>query len=155
MMKPKEIGKLLASLLICQLAGGIGSLFTASKIPTWYATLAKPSFNPPNWIFGPMWITLYVLMGISFYLVWSKKISKKEAWLFGIQLSLNSLWPILFFGLESPMLGLACIILLLISIALTMIAFYKRSKASAYLLVPYILWVSFASSLNLMIMILN
>ncbi len=155
----KNIVKLVISIVLCQLAGIIGSVFTVSSIPTWYATLNKPSFNPPNWIFSPVWITLYLLMGISLYLVWSDKIKskyKKKAFVFfGIQLVLNSLWSIIFFGLQVPFYSFIEIILLWFFILMSIIYFYRISKLASYMLVPYILWVSFAAVLNFFIFVLN
>jgi tryptophan-rich sensory protein len=154
-----EIIKVLASILFCALAGIIGSIFTMPNIPTWYATLHKPFFSPPNWLFGPAWTTLYVLMGISFYFVIKKGISKIEvkdaAIYFIFQLLLNALWSFLFFGLKSPFVGVVCIVFLWLSIVATMIKFKKISEPAFWLLVPYILWVSFASVLNLAVWILN
>ncbi len=151
--------KLAASIGVCLLAGAIGGLFTSSSIPTWYAALNKPAFNPPNWIFGPVWTLLYVLMGVSLFLVWQKGLKNKKAktavTIFGIQLALNVLWSILFFGLKSPILGLIEIIILWAFILLSIIKFSKISKTAAWLLLPYILWVSFAAVLNLAIFLLN
>lgn len=158
-MKIKNIPLLLYSLIICQLAGIIGSFFTSSSIPTWYAALEKPSFNPPNWVFAPVWTTLFVLMGISLYLIWNKGLKAKEVktalTFFGIQLALNVLWSIIFFGLKSPLYAFVEIIILWIAILLTILKFYKISKVAAYLLIPYILWVSFAAVLNFLIFTLN
>jgi tryptophan-rich sensory protein len=148
--------RLISSIIICQLAGIIGSIFTVSSVSSWYATLNKPFFNPPSWVFGPVWTLLYLLMGISLYLIWNnKKRTKKALLIFGIQLILNSLWSILFFGLQSPLLAFIEIIFLWSAILLSIIYFYRISKVAAYLLVPYILWVSFAAILNLSIFILN
>lgn len=154
--------KLIISIVASLLAGVIGSGFTSSSIPTWYALLNKPAFNPPNWIFGPVWTTLYILMGISLYLIWNskksntnKKYYKIGIKLFILQLVLNALWSILFFGLQSPFFALLEIILLWISILMTMYYFSKISKTAMYLLVPYLLWVSFASILNLAIYLIN
>ena len=155
----KNFVKLIISIAICQLAGIIGSVFTAYSIPTWYASLVKPSFNPPNWIFSPVWITLYLLMGISLYIIWLSKAKpkyKKAAFtFFGLQLLLNALWSIIFFGLQAPFYAFIEIILLWISILITICFFYKISRPAAYLLVPYILWVSFAAVLNFFIFLLN
>jgi len=151
--------KLVASIVICQLAGIIGSFFTVSSVNTWYVELAKPSFNPPSWVFSPVWITLFVLMGISLYLVWDKGIKSKQSkiaiTIFGVQLALNTLWSILFFGLKSPLSAFVEIVFLWIAILLTIIYFYKISKPAAYLLIPYILWVSFAAVLNFSLFYLN
>ncbi|MFH1649871.1 MAG: TspO/MBR family protein [Candidatus Woesearchaeota archaeon] len=151
--------KLIASILICQLAGFIGSFFTITAINSWYSTLVKPSFNPPNWLFGPVWTLLYLLMGISLYLLWVKGFKTKQGKLaltfFVIQLVLNTLWSILFFGLQNPMIAFVEIIVLWVSILLTIVFVYRVSNASAYLLVPYVLWVSFAAVLNYAIYALN
>lgn len=149
--------KLLSSIGFCQVAGAIGSIFTASAIPFWYASLAKPFFNPPAWVFAPAWITLYSLMGISLYLVWiSKTKLKREAIkIFTLQLVFNSLWSIIFFGLRLPAIAFIEIIILWFLILATIIKFYKINKISAYLLIPYILWTSFASLLNFSIWVLN
>ena len=137
------------------LASAIGGLFTASSVSTWYVELNKPVFNPPSWIFGPVWTLLYLLIGISLYLVWIKKDDVRAFFVFGIQLFLNALWSILFFGLKLPLYAFIEIILLWIAILMTIIYFYRINKTSAYLLVPYILWVSFAAVLNFSIFILN
>ena len=141
------------------LAGLIGSFATSPSIPTWYASLNKPSFNPPNWLFGPAWTLLYVLMGTAAYLIWQKGWEKREvklaSSLFIAQLLLNSLWSILFFGLKSPFLALIEIVVLWFAILLTIISFFRLSPAAGWLMVPYIIWVSFASILNYFILILN
>ena len=149
----KNLIKLLISIIICQLAGGIGSIFTSSSVKTWYLTISKPSFNPPNWVFAPAWTTLFLLMGISLFLVWRK--GKRGLPIFFIQLFFNILWSVMFFGLKSPLLGLIVIIILWILILLTIIKFFKISKPAGWLLIPYILWVSFATILNFSIFILN
>lgn len=158
-MKINSFFKLIISISVTEIAGIIGSIFTISSIPTWYATLEKPVLNPPNWIFGPVWTILYALMGIALFLIWKKGLDrkgvKKSLYVFGIHLVLNTLWSIVFFGLQSPGLALLNIILLLGSIVLTMVLFYKISKAAMWLLVPYIIWVSFATYLNFSIWILN
>ena len=155
--KNRAWGKLLVALIVCQLAGAIGSIFTASKIPSWYAGLVRPVFSPPNWIFGPVWTTLYLLMGFALYIVWTSESPKKKTALtvFGIQLFLNALWSFLFFGLQNPFFAFLEIILLWVSILLSMIFFYPIAKKAMWLLVPYILWVSFASVLNFAIWQLN
>jgi len=159
MNKKIRIFKLITSILICQGVGAIGALFTSPAISTWYATIQKPSFNPPSWIFAPVWTFLFLLMGISLYLVWSKgwkdKKIKTAISIFGVQLALNTLWSLLFFPLQSPLYAFIEIIILWAAILMTINAFYKISKLAAYLLVPYILWVSFAAVLNFAIMILN
>jgi tryptophan-rich sensory protein len=119
--------------------------------------LNKPSFSPPNYLFAPVWTALYILMGIALYLVWINgyKKHKKAIIVFGIQLGLNLLWSILFFGMRNPLLAFIEILLLWSFIVYTIILFYKTSKTAAYLLTPYILWVSFASVLNFFIFYLN
>lgn len=155
----KDFPKLVISVMTCELVGILGTPFTISAISTWYIFLNKPPFSPPNWIFGPVWTLLYFLMAVSAFLIWRKgwkqKKIKKALFYFLIQLALNFLWSLLFFGLRSPILGLVDIIALLISIILTIGAFYKISKPAAYLLIPYLLWVSFATILNLFIVVLN
>ena len=151
--------KLIFSIFICLFAGFIGSYFTTPAIPTWFATLQKPSFAPPNWVFAPVWTSLYILMGISLFLVWQKgredKTVKAAIYLFAGQLVLNALWSFVFFGLRSPLLGLIEIIILWIAILATILSFMKISRTAAYLLIPYILWVSFASIVNFSIWSLN
>jgi len=155
----QNLSALVAFVVLCELAGVIGSIFTISSIPTWYAVLRKPWFTPPNWLFGPIWLTLYFLMGISFYLVFENRRNKAKEkpalWAFGIQLFLNVLWSVLFFGMHCLLYGFIEIVLLWISIAVTIILFFKISKAAAYLLLPYILWVTIAASLNYYVFILN
>lgn len=150
--------RLIASLVICQLAGLVGSIFTAPAIPGWYASLEKPAFNPPDWIFSPVWIFLFVLMGVVLYVLW-QNLPKKEARgalvFFVIQLGLNMLWSAFFFGLKSPMLAFLEIIVLWFFILLTMIKSSRVSKATVYLLLPYILWVNFAAVLNFLLWRLN
>ncbi|MBU3926082.1 tryptophan-rich sensory protein [Patescibacteria group bacterium] len=144
--------KFIISIVVCQMAGVIGSLFTAPAINTWYATLQRPFFAPPNWIFGPVWITLFFLMGIAAYLVWIKwpenKNSKTALIIFDIHLVLNILWSFLFFKLQNPFYAFIEIIVLWVFILITIILFCKISKPAGLLLIPYILWVSFAGVLN-------
>ena len=149
--------KLIVSVIVCQVAGIIGSVFTVSSVGSWYSQLNQPSFNPPNWVFGPVWTTLYLLMGISLYIIWSKglKKNKNAVYVFGIQLALNTLWSILFFGVRSPLFAFIEIIFLWAAIIWTIILFYRVSKKAAYLLIPYILWVSFAAVLNFSYVLLN
>ena len=158
-MSTKNLPKLLAAIVVSELAGGIGSIFTMKSIAGWYATLIKPEFSPPNWIFGPVWTTLYALMGIAAFLVWRKGFDRKDVKIaLGIflgQLVLNTLWSIIFFGLQSPAGAFAEIIFLWLTILATIIAFARISKPAAWLLVPYIFWVSFAAYLNYSIWILN
>lgn len=150
----KDFPKLILSIALCLGAGIIGSFFTASAIPTWYATLVKPSFSPPNWIFGPVWTTLYILMGISLYLVWTSK-KKIVPNIFWVQLILNASWSIVFFGMKNPELAFVNIIALWVVISLTIEKFSKISKTASYLLYPYLTWVTFALFLNFSIAELN
>lgn len=151
--------KLVLSILFCEGAGIVGSVSTTAAIPAWYATLQKPSFNPPNWLFAPVWILLYLLMGTAFYLIWQKgfhsKNSKIALGLFVAQLILNTAWSLFFFGYHFLGLALVEIIILWISIFLTILSFWKISKSAALLLLPYLLWVSFATLLNFSIFQLN
>jgi len=156
-MKIKDYKKLVLSFLFVFLAAAFGSFFTAPNVGAWYSTLVKPSFAPPNWLFGPVWTTLYILMALSLYLVWIKgyKKNKEAITAFGIQLILNASWSFAFFGLKSPLLGLINIIVLWFAISTTMLKFKRVSKNAFYLLVPYIVWVTIATVLNFSILILN
>ncbi|MDY9924788.1 TspO/MBR family protein [Methanosarcina sp.] len=159
MFQKVNLSRLLVSVIICQLAGVIGSIFTSSSLESWYILLEKPAFNPPSWIFFPVWTTLYTLMGISLYLVWEKGLQQREVkvgiFLFGLQLGLNILWSLLFFGLKAPYYAFLEILVLWFAILLTSIKFWKVSKKASMLLIPYILWVSFAALLNYQIWVLN
>lgn len=158
-IKKLDAKKLIISIVLCQMAGIAGSLFTMPKIQTWYSSLAKPWFSPPNWLFGPAWTALYALMGIALYLVWQKGVKtqneKYAVGIFGIQLGLNALWSFLFFGMESLFFGFACIAAMWLAIAATIWKFYVIDKKAAYALVPYIAWVSFAAILNYAVWMLN
>ncbi|MBU2025937.1 MAG: TspO/MBR family protein [Patescibacteria group bacterium] len=151
--------RLIISLALPQLAGLIGSIFTTPAIPGWYASLIKPSFSPPNWLFGPVWISLYFLMGISIYLIWQRAQKNKKAqkvlWLFWIHLFFNAIWSIIFFGLQNPGLALVDLAVIWVLIIILMIKFWPINKWSTYLLIPYLLWVSFAGVLNFFIWRLN
>jgi tryptophan-rich sensory protein len=152
--------KLAISLITPQVAGLIGSVFTVSSVTGWYSTIARPELAPPNWIFGPVWTTLFVLMGIALFLVWKKEESQKKKvrtaiYLFVGQLILNTLWSIIFFGLQSPGWAFVEIIFLWLAILATIIAFARVSRLAAWLLIPYIAWVSFAAYLNYSIWMLN
>lgn len=151
--------KLAISIIVCLAAGFIGSIFTNRSIPIWYESLKKPSFNPPAWLFGPVWTALFILMGISLFLIWKIGLNyngvKTALIVFGIQLILNILWSILCFGLRAPLAAFIEIIILWILILMTILIFYPISKAAALLLLPYILWVSFASVLNFSLWQLN
>jgi tryptophan-rich sensory protein len=182
-MRYKNILLLVLFIGLCILAGLIGSFFTASAIPTWYASLNKPLFNPPNYLSGPVWTVLYIMMGISLFFVFAKYRSRKERleinikkWknnqkamllkkkisfakaaivIFAVQLVLNTLWSIIFFGLKMPGFAFFEIVLMWVFIFATIIMFYKVSKPAAYFLIPYLCWVSFATVLNYLIWVLN
>jgi translocator protein len=145
-------------IILCLAAGALGAAVTAPAIATWYPTIAKPSFNPPNWIFGPVWTTLYVMMAIAAWLVWRRAgfAGARTAFvLFIVQLVLNSLWSVLFFGLHRIDFALLDIALLLAAIVATAQSFRRHSTVAALLLVPYLAWVSFATLLNFAIWRLN
>ncbi len=158
-MELNSVIKLVISILASLAAGGIGSLFTFKAIPTWYAGLKKPPYTPPKWVFGPVWTTLYILMGISVFLIWQNGLAINGAWLaftlFWIQLALNALWSIIFFGMKSKGGGVITIIVLWLLILATMIASFRVSGWAGALLVPYIVWVSIASYLNIGVWRLN
>ena len=181
-MKLDNLFKLVIAVAVSELAGIIGSVFTVTSIQNWYATIMKPPLNPPNWIFAPVWTAIFILMGISLYLVWSErfvvknelKIPKRRVWnnwsgkllsgkwqkaniilIFILQLILNVLWSIIFFGAHSPGAAFFELLMLWFAIIFTIINFCRVSKTAALLLLPYILWVSFAAILNYFIWILN
>jgi translocator protein len=150
-MKRSDWIKLITATLLCVLLGSVGGLVTVAEIPAWYASLNKPSFNPPNWIFGPVWSTLYVVMGISVYLIWKQPVSKERnraLQLFILQFVFNFCWSFIFFGLHATGWAFIEMIALWLLILLTIFHFAKYSKTAAWLLVPYISWVSFALLLN-------
>lgn len=151
--------RLIASIVLCQSAGIIASILTAQSVRTWYPTLLKPSFNPPNWLFGPVWIVLYLMMGIALYIVWQRSGSGQNVQtaviVFIIQLILNAAWSLIFFGLQSPFWAFVEIVVLWVAILITIILFREISRTASYLLVPYILWVTFAAILNFSIWRLN
>jgi len=158
-MGVKYIWKLVVSIVACLAAGAIGSVFTRSAIATWYAALEKPPFTPPNWLFAPAWTLLYILMGVAAFLVWRKGLENRKARialiLFLIQLVVNALWSVVFFGLESPFFGLIIISILWASILATVITFFRISRVASALMWPYLLWVSYAAVLNASIWLLN
>ena len=151
--------KLIISIVICQCAGIIGSFFTRCSIPKWYAFINKPVFNPPNWVFAPVWASLFTLMGVAAFLVWRKGQHasgvKVALSIFLLQLALNSLWSIVFFGSRSIVGGLVVIVFLWLAILWTIKRFFTISKPAAALLIPYIVWVSFACILNVAFAMLN
>jgi translocator protein len=157
-MKIKNVSVLVWSIIVCQMAGIIGAFFTTPAIPGWYAGLVKPLFNPPSWVFGPVWTLLYLMMGVSLYLVWIANKNKNRGYAlraFGVQLVLNSLWSIIFFGLQLPWVAFGEIVALWLMIGVTIYKQLSVSKLAAYLMIPYLLWVSFAGVLNFSIAWLN
>jgi benzodiazapine receptor len=154
-----RVAKLAISIAVSQAAGVIGSIFTARTVSTWYATLSKPAWTPPSWVFGPVWITLYLVMGIAAFLVWRKGLGhegvRTALVLFLAQLVLNSLWSAAFFGMRSPLAGLVVIIALWLAIVAAIAAFLRVSRRAGLMLIPYISWVSFAAVLNWSVYALN
>jgi benzodiazapine receptor len=154
-----DVTKLVVSIVACEAAGGIGAIFTTPAIPTWYAGLKKPAFTPPNSVFGPIWITLYLLMGIAVFFVWREGLNQEGVIVafivFWVQLVLNILWSIIFFRLRSLLGGMVVILLLWIAILVNIILFFGVSPVAGGLLIPYIIWVSIAANLNTQIWRLN
>ncbi|MDH7602163.1 MAG: tryptophan-rich sensory protein [Armatimonadota bacterium] len=153
----KKLTVLVSAVLLCEAAGLVGSIFTAQSVDTWYLNLQKPSFNPPSWIFAPVWTLLYALMGVAAALVWFKQSEAARMALiaFGVQLVLNALWSALFFGLRSPGAAFVEIIALWLAIFATLLLSWKVSWVAGVLLLPYLLWVCFAAVLNYSIWRLN
>ena len=151
--------KLVIALIIPQLVAASGAYFTVTGTGSWYQTLDKPSWNPPSWVFGPVWTTLYILMGIAMFLIWKsdapEKLKRKATIFWGVQLVFNFLWSFLFFGQQQIFGALLEIVVLWVLILLTIFAFARVSKLAAWLLVPYISWVSFATILTYTIWDLN
>lgn len=160
-IKVKELPQLVLCIIICEAAGVIGSVFTNMSVYTWYPTLVKPWFTPPGWVIGIVWIILFILMGIALFFVWRSDMRLRDSHIrnaivvFGEQLIINILWSAAFFGLQSPLLGLAVIFVLWVLILATIVMFWQVSRDAALLLVPYILWVSFAGFLNYNLWLLN
>lgn len=149
---------LVLSIVVCELAGVAGSIVTMPAIAGWYSMIAKPFFTPPSWLFAPVWIILFLLMGLSLYYVLTVKHTKDTllgVTLFGTQLLLNILWSLIFFGVHSTFFAFVEIIILLITIILTIDVFWRINKTSAYLLIPYAVWVGIASILTYSIWVLN
>ena len=157
-MNKSQVFKLIASLTLPLGLGSIAGLFTAEAVPEWYETLNRPSFNPPNWLFGPVWSTLYLLMGISLFLIWKQSASKVRnmaIFIFLLQQALNFGWSFIFFYFNMIGFALIEIILLWISIVIMLVLFYKIKPAAAYINIPYLLWVTFAALLNASYYFLN
>ncbi len=158
-VKVEDVKSLLAAVAIPQVAGGIGGVATASSVKTWYRTIKKPAWNPPNWVFGPVWTTLYLLMGVASWLVWRERGREDEkktalAW-YGAQLGLNTLWSLIFFGGRKIGLAGLEIGLLWTAILGTAVRFYRIRPLAGLLLVPYALWTTFAAVLNATVWRLN
>jgi tryptophan-rich sensory protein len=155
----KNVLIFIGCIIICYAAGGIGTIFTTSSIPTWYAALHKPPLNPPNWVFGPVWTLLYTLMAIAIYLIIKKgfeeDIIKISTGIFAAQLVLNTLWSVVFFGARTTFAPIFIIAALWLSILACIILFWSISKPASVMMMPYILWVSFATYLNIGVYVLN
>ena len=155
----RAIGKLVCSVSVCVATGFLGSFATMDSVNTWYADLSRPSFTPPDWAFGVVWPILYVMMGISAFMIWNKGLSSRQVkvalGLFILQLVLNGLWTPIFFGLHMIALALVEIVLLWVAILMTILSFWRISKSATFLLLPYIVWVSFAVVLNAALWFLN
>lgn len=147
------------SVAACLLIGALSGFATQSSVDTWYPELAKPAFTPPNWLFAPVWTLLYILMGVAAGLVWARGLHhvwvKTALYYFGFQLLVNGSWSLVFFGLQNPPVAMGVIVVLAVLIVLTIRSFRVVSKPAAWLMVPYLLWVLFASMLNLRIVQLN
>lgn len=158
-MKVPFWAKLAITIFLCFMMGYLGSIATMQTLDRWYMTLVKPSFNPPNWIFAPVWFALYLMMGIAAALVWQKGWHRPDVsnslMFFLLQLVLNGLWSTVFFGMQSLQGGLFIIILLLISLLITTKRFWAISSPAAILMVPYLAWVGFATVLNASLLALN
>ncbi len=155
--KAQAIG-LVVAVVVCYGAALLGNLATMPQIPTWYAGIAKPPWTPPDWLFGPVWSLLYAMMAVAAWLIWRQsdwKTAKSPLLWFAAQLILNSLWSILFFGMQKPAWSMVEVFFLWLAILMTVRAFWPVSRVAAGLLIPYLLWVSFASVLNVAIWQLN
>jgi benzodiazapine receptor len=151
-VKRHSLAKLILSLMLPLTIGGLAGIFTSREIAGWYSSLNRPSFNPPNWVFGPVWTTLYIVMGISLYLVWILPPSRQRQhamMMYGVQLALNFIWSFLFFYFKRIDLAVGEIILLWLSIAAMLVLFFRLRPVAAYLNIPYLFWVSFATILNI------
>jgi translocator protein len=149
---------LVVSILICFAVAGLGSLATIPEIPNWYQTIKKPAWTPPNWLFGPVWTVLYLAMAVAAWLVWKRagfETNSGALWLFVIQLALNLAWSFIFFKFHNPAWALVDIVLLWLAILATAVKFAGVSSAAALLLVPYLIWVTYAAALNFAIWRMN
>ena len=154
----KDLLALALLVAICLAIGGLGGAVTATSVTEWYPTLNKPSFNPPNWVFGPVWTTLYVMMAIAAWRVWraaDRDTARGALALFALQLAVNLGWSIAFFGLRSPGLAVAVILVLDVLVLATAFNFRRIDGLAAMLLVPYLAWIAFATVLNIAIWRLN
>ncbi len=157
-MKRFNVIKLIVAILLPVGLGAIAGMFTAQAVPEWYASLNRPPFNPPDWIFGPVWTFLYIVMGFSFYLIWKQEVSKarnRAVFLFFVQLLLNFIWSFIFFYFNMIGLALIEIIVLWLSIIVMMIYFFRINHWAMYINIPYLLWVTFATVLNASYYMLN
>jgi tryptophan-rich sensory protein len=158
-MKINTVVKILIGVVVCLGIGFLGSIATQTSVNTWFTTLEKPFFNPPSWLFAPVWTLLYVLMGVAAGLVWNKGFHhlwvKTALYHFGFQLVLNASWSVAFFGYQSPLVALFIIVALIVLVLITFKWFKIVSNTAAYLLIPYILWIIFAAALNFEIWRLN
>jgi tryptophan-rich sensory protein len=158
-MKIKSYPRLILSIILIEIIGSLGAIATTPAIPVWYSSLNKPFFTPPSWVFGPVWTSLFFLIGFALYLVWQEGLEKRSVRLavyaFSIQMILNVLWSFLFFGMQNPLLGFIEIIILWFAILITIFKFYKVSRPAAYMMIPYICWVTIATALNLAVWLLN
>lgn len=154
-----HLGKVIIAIFICEAVGLVAGFATQSSVQTWYPTLVKPGFTPPNWVFAPTWIVLYALMGMSAFLVWRCGTEwlevRRALFTFAIQLVLNGGWSFPFFRARSPSLGLVVLVFLWLILSWTLIQFFRIRKAAGWLLVPYLVWVSYALALNAAIWVLN
>jgi len=155
----RRLGTYLVWIVLSELAGVLGALATTAAIPTWYAALTKPTWTPPDWLFGPVWTALYMLMGIAAARVWIRHrqtaAGKRSLALFGAQLAMNAEWPVLFFGLKAPGAALVAILILWATIVALIVWWWRLERVSALVLIPYLAWVSYAAALNAAIVRLN
>jgi translocator protein len=154
-MTLRNVLALAGFVFLCLAAGGLAGFATSQSVTEWYPTLNKPSWNPPAWVFAPAWTVLYIMMGVAAWLVWKAGNARTALILFFAQLALNVAWSFLFFGARSPGLGLIDVIAMWLAIAATIFAFSFRSRLAAFLMVPYLCWVSFATALNAAIVLMN